>query len=95
MIRAGELLAFLVPAIVVLLWRLAVMRGLDGPPPRQLAWLAVGLLVLGGVLGVVSLEDRMPPGQYVPAQTVDGRIVPGHVGPGQVGPGHVGPASRP
>ena len=95
MIRAGELLAFLLPAAMVILWRVAVLRGLDGPPPRQLAWIALGLLALGAGLGVLSLSERLPPGQYVPPHTVDGNIVPGHVEPGTAGPGHVVPGPRP
>ena len=81
MIRAGELMVFLAPLAAVLLWAWAVRRGLDGPPPRQLAWIAAGLIGLALALGAASLEDRMAPGIYVPPHTENGEIVPGHVEP--------------
>lgn len=83
MIRIGELLAFLAPLLAVLLWGLAIRRGLAGPPPRQLAWIAAGLIGLAAALGVFSLEDRMAPGVYVPPHSENGEIVPGHVEPTQ------------
>lgn len=81
MIRAGELLAFAAPLAAVLLWALAVRRGLDGPPPRQLAWIAACLVGLAAALGVFSLRDRMRPGVYVAPHVEDGQIIPGHVEP--------------
>ncbi len=81
MIRVGELLAFLAPLGAVLLWGLAVRRGLDGPPPRQLAWIAAGLIGLAAALGAFSLRDRMLPGVYVAPHMENGEIVPGHIEP--------------
>ena len=78
MIRVGELAVFLVPLLAVIVWRAAVARGLDGPPPRQLAAIFAGLVLLAAVLSFMAIEERLPPGEYVPAQVIDGRIVPGH-----------------
>ena len=78
MIRLAELAVFLVPLAAFIVWRLALARGIPGPPPRQLAVLFAVLLVLGAWLSVVAVRERLPPGEYVPAQVIDGRIVPGH-----------------
>jgi hypothetical protein len=78
MVRILELAIFLAPALAFLLWRVAVARGLDGPPPRQIALIFAGLLALGAGLAWFAVEDRLPPGLYVPAELVDGRIVQGH-----------------
>ena len=80
MIRAAELAVFLAPVLAVVLWRVAVARGLGGPPPRQLAAVFVALLVLAAALVVFAARDRLPPGRYVPAHIEDGRVVPGHAG---------------
>ena len=86
MIRAAELLAFLAPLGAVLLWAIAVRRGLDGPPPRQLAFIAAILLGLAAALATFSLRDRLQPGIYIPAHVVNGEIVPGHIAPGHIEP---------
>ena len=78
MIRLAEVAIFLAPLTAFLLWRMAAARGLDGPPSRQMALIALGLLVLGGGLAAMAVRDRLPPGQYVPASLQGGEIVPGH-----------------
>ena len=78
MIRLAELAVFLVPMLAFGLWRLAVARGLSGPPPRQLALIFAMLIALGALLSFMAVRERLPPGAYVPAQMIDGRIVPGH-----------------
>ena len=78
MIRTAELAVFLVPLLALLLWRMAVARGLSGPPPRQLAVLFALLAAFAAFLGVLASRERLPPGRYVPAQVVNGRVVPGH-----------------
>ena len=78
MIRLAELAVFLVPLAAFGLWRVAVARGLDGPAPRQLGAILVGLLTLAAVLVFLAGRERLPPGRYVPAEVRDGRIVPGH-----------------
>lgn len=79
MMVAGEFLVFLVPMLAFVLWRLAAARGLDGPAPRQLVLIGIGLLTVGATLAFFAVREKLPPGRYVPAQTRDGRIVPGHV----------------
>ncbi len=78
MIRAAELAVFLAPLAAFLLWRAARARGLNAPPPRQLALILAALAVLGGLLFVFSDRDRLPPGRYVPAHQENGQIVEGH-----------------
>ncbi len=78
MIRIIEVAVFFAPALAFLLWRVAIARGLDGPPPRQIALIFVGLLAMGAGLAWYAAEDRLGPGLYVPAELVDGRIVQGH-----------------
>ena len=78
MIRAAELTAFLAPLLAFVMWRVAVARGVDGPPRWQLALVFVALLALGAWLAVLSQREALPPGRYVPAQMIDGRLVPGH-----------------
>ena len=80
--RLAELAALLAPAIAFILWRWAVARGLNGPPPRQLVVLFVSLLAMAGWLIYTGEHDRLPPGRYVPAHVVNGVIVPGHSAPG-------------
>jgi hypothetical protein len=78
-IRAAELAIFLVPIAAFLVWRTAVSRGLDGPPPRQIAVLGVVVLVFAALLVWFARHERLPPGRYVPAVALpDGRIEPGH-----------------
>lgn len=79
MIRFAELGMFLAPLAALVLWRVSVARGMNGPPPRQLALILGGLVILEAVLVTVAVRDRLPPGHYVPAEVRDGRIVPGHV----------------
>lgn len=81
MIRFAELAMFVAPALALVMWRVAAARGMDGPPPRQLAFMLAGLVVLEVALVLIAVRDRMPPGRYVPAAVVDGRIVPGHMEP--------------
>jgi hypothetical protein len=78
MIRIAELAVFVAPIVAFILWRVAIARGLDGPPPRQLLALLAALLVMAGGLIVYAETERLPPGRYVPAQLVDGHIVRGH-----------------
>ncbi|MGI4954918.1 MAG: hypothetical protein ACRYGM_24185 [Janthinobacterium lividum] len=78
MIRLAEMSVFVAPLLALLLWRIAVARGLDGPPARQLGLILLFLLLTGAGLVVFAVRDRLPPGHYVPAQTINGRIVPGH-----------------
>ena len=81
MIRLAELAIFLAPILAFILWRAAIARGLDGPPPRQLALIFASLMVVAVLLIVFAERDRLPPGQYVPAQLVNGQIVPPHTLP--------------
>ena len=76
--RFAELAVLFAPLAAFLLWRFAVARGLDGPPPRQLAVLCAGLLIMAAWLIYTSEHDRLPPGRYVPAHVENGQIVPGH-----------------
>lgn len=84
MLRGVELLAFLAPLAGVVLWAVAIRRGLNGPPPQQLAWIAAVLIGLAAGLAVISFRDRLAPGHYVAPHSEDGRIVPGHVEPDYV-----------
>ena len=86
MLRGVELLAFLAPLAAVLLWGFAVRRGLDGPPPRQLAWIAATIIGLAAGLATISLRDRLTPGHYVAPYSENGEIVPGHIEPDDVQP---------
>ena len=79
MIRFAELAMFLAPMLGLVLWRLAVVRGMRAPPPRQLVMLLVGLVAIEAMLVTIAVRDRLPPGHYVPPEVRDGRIVPGHV----------------
>ncbi len=79
MIRAAELAMFLAPLLGLVLWRMAAVRGMRAPPPRQLLLLLAGLVAIEAVLVTMAVRDRLPPGHYVPPEVRDGRIVPGHV----------------
>ena len=78
MLRAAEFSAFLAPLLAFVMWRIAVARGLDGPPPRQLIALFAALLLLGVALAWYAVDDALPPGQYVPARLQGGTLIPGH-----------------
>lgn len=78
MIRLAELAVFLAPLTALVLWRVAIARGLDGPTPRHLLTILAALFVLGAGLIIFSEEEHLPPGRYIPAHTENGRIVPGH-----------------
>ena len=78
MIRLAELAVFLAPLSALILWRVAVARGMDGPTPRHLLVILASLVVLGAGLIIFSEEDHLPPGRYVPAHSENGEIVPGH-----------------
>lgn len=79
--RFAELAVFLAPIAAFVLWRWAVARGLDGPPPRQLLGLFAGLVLIAAWLIYTGERERLPPGRYVPAHVEDGRVVPGHTAP--------------
>lgn len=81
MIRLAELAMFVAPVLALVMWRAAAARGMDGPPPRQLALMLAGLVAIEAVLVLMAVRDRMPAGHYVPAIVQDGNIVPGHVEP--------------
>jgi hypothetical protein len=81
MIRFAELAIFLAPIAAFLIWRAAIARGLDGPPPQQLLLMFAAVMVLAVGLIVYTEQDRLPPGRYVPAQLINGQIVPGHSAP--------------
>lgn len=78
MIRVAELAVFLAPVLAYVLWRVSIARGMDGPPPRQLALILAGLLALGAALAFFAVRERLPPGRYVPAQFENGQIIQGH-----------------
>jgi hypothetical protein len=78
MIRLAELAVFLAPLTALILWRVAVARGLDGPTPRHLLTILAVLVTLGGALIIFSEEEHLPPGRYIPAHSESGSIVPGH-----------------
>lgn len=91
MLRGVELLAFLAPLAAVVLWGLAIRRGLNGPPPRQLAWIAAVLVSLAAGLATISLRDRLTPGHYVAPHMENGEIVPGHIEPDAIKPNAIKP----
>lgn len=91
MIRFAELAVFLAPVAAFFLWRLALARGLDGPPPRQLAFIFASLIALAAGLIFFAERDRLPPGRYIPARMDNGQIVPGHSAAPAAGPA-AGPA---
>ena len=78
MLRAAEFTAFLAPLLAFAMWRIAVARGMDGPPPRQLIALFAALLLLGVTLASYAVDEALPPGRYVPAVVQDGKLIPGH-----------------
>jgi hypothetical protein len=78
MIRLAELAVFVAPLLAFILWRVAIARGLEGPPPRQLLALFAALLTLACGLVVYAESERLPPGRYIPAQLIDGHIIRGH-----------------
>ncbi len=78
MIRFAELAVFIAPLIAFGLWRVAIARGLEGPPTHQLVAMLVALLIMAGGLVFYAESERLPPGRYVPAQMIDGHIVRGH-----------------
>ncbi len=85
--RFAEFVVFLAPVAAFALWRWAVARGMDGPPPRQLVALLAGLMLLAGWLIYTGETERLPPGRYVPARLENGVIVPGHSAQGGGEPG--------
>ncbi len=78
MIRLAELAIFAAPILAFMLWRAAIARGLEGPPPRQLVAIGAALLLIAAGLVALAETERLPPGRYIPAQLVDGHIVQGH-----------------
>ena len=79
MLRLAELAVILVPLGAFIAYRVALARGLDGPPPRQLGFMFAVLVALGAALSLLALRERQQLGEYIPAQTVNGEIVPAHV----------------
>ncbi len=79
MLRAGELVSFLVPfAAFFAWWLLASGRG---PSAVIVGAAFAGLLLLAGSLIWFGAEGALAPGRrYVPASVVGGRIVAGHAG---------------
>ena len=80
MLRFLELILFLTPFALFLLWR--VLSPLRGPSPRIVA-VAAGLLALL-ILALLwyRAEGSMPPhAVYVPPAYHNGRIIPGHAAP--------------
>ena len=71
-------MVFLAPILGLVIWRVAIAQGLDGPRPRQLGAVLVGLLLLGAILFAFARHDALPPGRYVPAEVRGGVLVPGH-----------------
>ncbi|HEY1933416.1 MAG TPA: DUF6111 family protein [Acetobacteraceae bacterium] len=80
MLRLAELLLFLAPFALFLLWRVAAP--LRGPSPRLVALAAATLALVFLALLWYRTEDSMRPhADYVPPTYRNGRIVPGHAAP--------------
>jgi MFS superfamily sulfate permease-like transporter len=80
MLRWAEVLLFLAPFVVFLLWWRISLGG--GPSRIALAATLVGLVVFGAVLAWFGIDRSMGRhSTYVPARVEDGRIVPGHAMP--------------
>jgi hypothetical protein len=80
MLRLAELLLFLAPFALFLLWR--VVAPLRGPSPHLVA-LAAGMLALVFLaLLWYRTNGSMPPhANYVPPTYRNGRVIPGHAAP--------------
>jgi hypothetical protein len=79
MLRTGEIVAFLFPFAVYLVWR-RFSAG-SGPSPAMLGGTLLALALFGAALAWFGVHHALSPnGPYVPARVVDGRIVPGHSG---------------
>ena len=78
--RLTELLLFLTPFALFIVWRLTASVG--GPPRALLVAAAGGLALLAVLLAWYSQHNALPPSAtYVPAEVQDGRIIPGHAAP--------------
>lgn len=78
--RLTELLLFLTPFALFLVWRLTANTG--GPPRALLMGAAGALAILAVALAWFSQHNALPPNaSYVPAEVQNGRIVPGHAAP--------------
>jgi Family of unknown function (DUF6111) len=79
-VRLTELLLFLTPVALFVVWRLTASVG---GPSRGLILAAAGALAcLAVALAWFSQHNALPPrASYVPAQVQDGHIIPGHAAP--------------
>jgi hypothetical protein len=79
-VRLTELLLFLTPFALLVVWRLTA--GVGGPPRALLVAAAGALGLLAVLLAWYSQHNALPPSAtYVPAEVQDGHIIPGHAGP--------------
>ena len=77
MLRLTEVLLFIAPFAVFVLWRVTAAQG--GPPPIVLAAASFGVVLLAAWLVWFALTNGTTQrGEYVPAQFQNGEIVPGH-----------------
>jgi predicted phage tail protein len=77
MLRTGELVAFLFPFAVYLVWR-RFSAG-SGPSASMLGGTLLALALFGAALAWFGVHRALAPdAAYIPAHVVDGRIVPGH-----------------
>ncbi len=78
MLLIADILLFLLPVGLYVLWRIA-----GSSVPRWVVWMAVAatLLTAAGAI-TYGLDNAIPrDATYEPAHIVDGRIVPGHAAP--------------
>ena len=77
--RWAELLLWLAPVALFLIWQRSALRGETGPSREMLVLCSAALLVFGAALVWFGVHDRLPAGsRYVPAH-VEGRVlIPGH-----------------
>lgn len=77
--RWAELILWLAPVALFLVWQRAALRGEPGPSRQALAGWSVLLVLFGGGLAWFGVHDRLPGGsRYIPAHLERGVIVPGH-----------------
>ena len=80
MLRLSELVLFLSPILVFVVWRLTLARG--GPPFALVFAAGCVLVVFAAALIWFGIEHALPPDEtYVPARLQGGQVLPGHAVP--------------
>jgi hypothetical protein len=80
MLRLVEVVLFLVPFLVVAVWRLLLPA--RGPSMRTVAALGVMVVLLATALLLLRAQDAEPPtAGYVPSHVQNGRVMPSSVAP--------------